>query len=107
MSIAQGLGRVSHGLRRENGIGHVSAVVKTLMGGENDGGSRVRSLCRSELSLENIQRCIESTRADSIRLRGSNQSLNLSHHTIGTAHVAVLSFKPILIILICLGQGCV
>lgn len=60
MRIAQGLGRVSHGLCGENWISHVSVVVKTLMGGENGGGSRVGSLGGSELRLENIQRCFES-----------------------------------------------
>ena len=55
MSIAQGLGRVLYGLRGENGIGHISAVVKTLMGGQNSVGGRVGGLGRSELCLENIQ----------------------------------------------------
>ena len=66
MSIGQGLGRVFHGLRRENGIGHVTAVVKTLMGGKNGIGSRVRSLGGSELGLENIQRRLKSAGADSV-----------------------------------------
>ena len=101
------IGFVSHSLCGENGIGHISAVVKPLMGGENGGGSRVRSLGGSQLCLKNIQRRFKSARADSIRLCSSDQRLNLSDYTIGAAHIDVLSFERILIILICLGQDCV